>query len=75
MSPFVLRAMLARRMPPILEPGLALAAVAVPHRGVGTFLLGLPPLGVAIPSFWFGLLLVQVFSFTFFHVFPPSSVR
>ncbi len=30
---------------------------------VRTLLLALPPLGVSLPTFWVGLLLVQVFSF------------
>ncbi|RCG30837.1 ABC transporter permease [Sphaerisporangium album] len=43
--------------------GLALAATYVSWGWLRQALLSLPPLGVAIPSFWFGLLLLQVFSF------------
>ena len=43
--------------------GLAVLATYVRSRAVSTLLLGLPPLGVAIPSFWFGLMLIQWFSF------------
>ncbi|MDQ0649360.1 peptide/nickel transport system permease protein [Microbacterium natoriense] len=43
--------------------GLAVLATYVRGRALSTFLLGLPPLGVAIPSFWFGLMLIQWFSF------------
>ncbi|HEY8720836.1 ABC transporter permease [Pengzhenrongella sp.] len=53
----------------VVGSALALVATAVPNRRLGAALLGLPPLGVAIPSFWFGLALVQVFSFTF-PIFP-----
>jgi peptide/nickel transport system permease protein len=35
-------------------------------------LLSLPPLGVAVPTFWVGLMLLQVFSFDF-HVFPGTG--
>ncbi len=43
--------------------GLAVLATYVRSRALSSFLLGLPPLGVAIPSFWFGLMLIQWFSF------------
>lgn len=43
--------------------GLAVLATFVRVRWLSTLLLGLPPLGVAIPSFWFGLMLIQWFSF------------
>lgn len=43
--------------------GLAIIATSVRSRALSSFLLGLPPLGVAIPSFWFGLMLIQWFSF------------
>ncbi|MDM7831673.1 ABC transporter permease [Cellulomonas edaphi] len=42
---------------------LAVVATATRSRRLSGFLLSLPPLGVAIPSFWFGLTLVQWFSF------------
>jgi peptide/nickel transport system permease protein len=47
----------------LLGGGLAILATLVRGRGLSNLLLGLPPLGVAIPSFWFALLLVQWFSF------------
>lgn len=47
----------------VLGGGLALAATYTRHRGLAAFLRGLPPLGVAIPGFWFGLLLIQWLAF------------
>ncbi|GAA4672199.1 ABC transporter permease [Frondihabitans cladoniiphilus] len=43
--------------------GLAFLATLTRFRRLGQFLLGLPPLGVSIPGFWFALLLIQWFSF------------
>lgn len=43
--------------------GLALLATYVRSRWLSHLLLGLPPVGVAVPSFWVGLLLLQQFSF------------
>jgi peptide/nickel transport system permease protein len=42
---------------------IAVLSTATRSRRLSQFLLGLPPLGVAIPSFWLGLLLLQQFSF------------
>ena len=42
---------------------LALVATGTRRNRVSGLLLGLPPLGVAIPSFWLGLMLLQQFSF------------
>jgi peptide/nickel transport system permease protein len=53
----------------VLGGGLAVLATFVRSRALSQTLLSLPPLGVAVPSFWFGLTLVQWFSFTF-PVFP-----
>ena len=59
--------------------GLAFFATYTRNRRLGDFLVGLPPLGVAIPSFWLGLLLIQWFSFTI-PLFPavgdggPASI-
>jgi peptide/nickel transport system permease protein len=59
--------------------GLAVVATWTRNRALGQFLLQLPPIGVAVPGFWFALLLVQWFSFGL-HVFPafggegPASV-
>lgn len=47
----------------VVGGGLAIAATFVRTRWVSSLLLSLPPLGVAIPSFWFGLMLIQWFSF------------
>lgn len=58
---------------------LAVVATATRSRALAGLLLSLPPLGVAIPSFWFGLTLVQWFSFQL-PLFPalgdqgPASV-
>lgn len=43
--------------------GVALLATYTRIKWLGQFLLGLPPLGVSIPAFWFALLLIQWFSF------------
>lgn len=53
---------------------LAVVATFVRSRALSTFLLGLPPLGVAIPSFWFGLILIQLFSFQL-PLFPAMGDR
>lgn len=42
----------------------AILATRARSRHLRGFLLSLPPLGVAIPSFWLGLLLIQFLSFT-----------
>ncbi len=42
---------------------VALVATGTRRSWLSNTLLGLPPLGVAIPSFWLGLLLLQQFSF------------
>jgi peptide/nickel transport system permease protein len=42
---------------------IALLATYTNLRWLRGVLLSLPPLGVAIPTFWFGLVLIQVFSF------------
>ena len=49
--------------------GLALLATYTPLRWLRQLLLSLPPLGVSVPTFWVGLMLVQVFSFRQ-HWFP-----
>ncbi|WP_328600966.1 ABC transporter permease [Actinomadura physcomitrii] len=43
--------------------GLALAATYTARRWLRQLLLSLPPLGVSVPTFWAGLMLVEVFSF------------
>jgi len=43
---------------------VALVATFTRRRWLQQSLLALPPLGVAVPSFWVGLLLLQQFSFT-----------
>jgi peptide/nickel transport system permease protein len=53
----------------VLGAGTAILATYSRSRTVEHFLLALPPLGVAIPTFWSGLLLLQVFSFHL-HWFP-----
>ncbi|MBB1197726.1 ABC transporter permease [Curtobacterium flaccumfaciens] len=59
--------------------GIAVLATWTRNRALGQFLLQLPPIGVAVPGFWFALLLVQWFSFGL-HLFPafggegPASV-
>ncbi|MFE2531236.1 ABC transporter permease [Streptomyces sp. NPDC059371] len=52
-----------------LGGGLAVAATYTTRRWLRQFLLSLPPLGVSVPTFWVGLLLVEAFSFRL-HWFP-----
>jgi peptide/nickel transport system permease protein len=52
--------------------GLALWATHARAGWLKGLLLSLPPLGVAVPTFWVGLMLLQVFSFDF-HVFPGTG--
>jgi peptide/nickel transport system permease protein len=52
--------------------GLALWATQTRARWLKSLLLSLPPLGVALPTFWVGLVLLQVFSFSW-HVFPGTG--
>lgn len=47
----------------VVGGGLALSATFVRTRWLRQLLLSLPPLGVSVPSFWIGLLLLQGFSF------------
>lgn len=53
----------------IFGGGIAFFATYTRSRALADFLIGLPPLGVAIPSFWLGLLLIQWFSFSL-QLFP-----
>ncbi len=48
---------------------VALLATYTRARWLRQFLLSLPAVGVSLPSFWVGLLLLQLFSFRL-HVFP-----
>ncbi|MDQ1123720.1 ABC transporter permease [Microbacterium trichothecenolyticum] len=47
----------------LLGAGIAIAATLTRSHRLSAFLLALPPLGVAVPSFWLGLVLIQWFSF------------
>ncbi|MFD3486188.1 ABC transporter permease [Streptomyces sp. NPDC058665] len=47
----------------VLGGGLAVLATCTTRRWLRQFLLSLPPLGVSVPTFWVGLLLVETFSF------------
>ncbi|MEU2335463.1 ABC transporter permease [Streptomyces sp. NPDC006654] len=49
--------------------GLAVVATYTSQRWLRQLLLSLPPLGVSVPTFWVGLLLVEAFSFRL-HWFP-----
>jgi peptide/nickel transport system permease protein len=49
--------------------GLALLATWTRSRGARQVLLSLPALGVSVPTFWVGLMLVQLLSFRV-HLFP-----
>ena len=48
----------------IVGGAVAFFATFTRNRALADFLIGLPPLGVAVPSFWLGLLLIQWFSFS-----------
>ena len=52
-----------------LGGGLAVLATYTSRRWLRQLLLSLPPLGVSVPTFWVGLLLVESFSFHL-HWFP-----
>lgn len=52
--------------------GLALWATHTRSGRLRGLLLSLPPLGVAVPTFWVGLMLLQVFSFGI-HLFPGTG--
>ncbi|MFG2958449.1 ABC transporter permease [Streptomyces sp. NPDC048291] len=47
----------------VLGGGLAVVATYTSRRWLRQLLLSLPPLGVSVPTFWVGLLLVEAFSF------------
>lgn len=51
---------------------LALWATHTRARWLKSLLLSLPPVGAAMPTFWVGLMLLQVFSFSL-HVFPGTG--
>ncbi|MFG3207968.1 ABC transporter permease [Streptomyces sp. NPDC048192] len=53
----------------LLGGGLAVLATYTARRWLRQLLLSLPPLGVSVPTFWVGLLLVEAFSFRL-HWFP-----
>ncbi|WP_046727060.1 ABC transporter permease [Streptomyces humi] len=53
----------------VLGGGLAVVATYTSRRWLRQLLLSLPPLGVSVPTFWVGLLLVEAFSFRL-HWFP-----
>lgn len=53
---------------------VAVAANATRRRWLANLLLALPPLGVAVPAFWFGLMLIQWFSFAL-PIFPAMGDR
>jgi peptide/nickel transport system permease protein len=56
----------------VLGGGLALRATYSRTGWLRGLLLSLPPLGVAVPTFWVGLMLLQAFSFGL-HVFPGTG--
>lgn len=47
----------------LLGGGVALVATYTQHAWLRSFLLNLPPLAISLPTFWVGLLLLQLFSF------------
>lgn len=50
--------------------GIAMTATATRSRRLRSALLCAPPIGTALPTFWVGLILLQLFSFRF-RIFPP----
>ncbi len=56
----------------VVGGGLAIVATYTKVRWLSRLLIALPPLGVAIPNFWFGLVLLQFFSFNL-AIFPPMG--
>lgn len=58
----------------VFGAGLAILANYTRRGWLANVLLGLPPLGVAIPAFWFGLMLIQWFSFSL-PIFPAVGDR
>ena len=54
--------------------GLALLATYVRHRWLRQLLLSLPPLAVSMPTFWVGLMLVQLFAFQL-RLLPSVGAR
>ncbi|MEU8792734.1 ABC transporter permease [Streptomyces sp. NPDC048643] len=61
----------------VLGGGVALLATYTTRRWLRQLLLSLPPLGVSVPTFWVGLLLVEVFSFRarLFPAFGNDGLR
>ncbi|MFF2364756.1 ABC transporter permease [Streptomyces sp. NPDC058122] len=61
----------------VLGGGLAVAATYTTRRWLRQLLLSLPPLGVSVPTFWVGLLLVEAFSFRlrWFPAFGNDGLR
>lgn len=59
----------------VIGVGLAIVANIVPSRFVRQTLLSLPPLAVAVPTFWSGLILTQIFAFglQWVNIFDQSS--
>lgn len=57
--------------------GLAVLATYTTQRWLRQLLLSLPPLGVSVPTFWVGLLLVELFSFRvrWFPAFGNDGLR
>ncbi|MFE7834811.1 ABC transporter permease [Streptomyces sp. NPDC057474] len=61
----------------VLGGGLAVPATYTSQRWLRQLLLSLPPLGVSVPTFWVGLLLVELFSFRlrWFPAFGNDGLR
>jgi peptide/nickel transport system permease protein len=61
----------------LLGGGLAVLATCTGRRSLRQLLLSLPPLGVSVPTFWVGLLLVETFSFRlrWFPAFGNDGLR
>lgn len=53
----------------LIGGGIALAASYARHSNLSRVLLAFPAFAVALPSFWVGIVLIQIFSFRL-HLFP-----
>ncbi|WP_328609618.1 ABC transporter permease [Amycolatopsis sp. NBC_00345] len=58
----------------VLGGGVAILGTYTRVRAVSQFLLSLPPLGTSLPTFWVGLLLIQLFSFRL-RLFPALGAN
>jgi peptide/nickel transport system permease protein len=63
LPPTLQLACMALTLATLFGVGLALAATSVRRRRLRNLLLSVPAVGISLPSFWVGLMLVQLFAF------------